>query len=267
MNNFFRYPFELFYSSLEGLGKFFTLIFISFKSIVDWKENLSNILDQIIIIGLKSLPIVIFTSLFSGMVAGMQATYQFDIDTGIPTHLLGQTLKYLGSVIGTSALLELSPMVTALVMTGKIGATITAEIGTMRITEQIDALESISFNPISYLIMPRMIASLIMFPYLVIVGDILGLIGGLVASTSSYEPLTASMFFDGLKMNTNLVNDCIVGIIKGLFFGFAITSIACYKGFYTDGGAEGVGKSTTYTVVASCISIVILDYILAAVLL
>ena len=154
MNNFFRYPFEIFYSSVEGLGKFFTLILISFQSVVDWKENLSNILDQIIIIGLKSLPIVVFTSLFSGMVAGMQATYQFDIDTGIPTHLLGQTLKYLGSVIGTSVLLELSPMVTALVMTGKIGATITAEIGTMRITEQIDALETISFNPISYLIMP-----------------------------------------------------------------------------------------------------------------
>jgi len=99
------------------------------------------------------------------------------------------------------------------------------------------------------------------------VGDIFGLIGGLVASTSSYEPLTASMFFDGLKMNTNLVNDCVVGIIKGLFFGFAITSIACYKGYYTEGGAEGVGKATTYTVVASCISIVVLDYILAAILL
>ena len=141
MFSFFKYPFDLFYSSIEGLGKFFSLIYFSFKAIIDWRENLPNILDQVIIIGLKSLPIVIFTSLFSGMVAGMQATYQFDIDTGIPTHLLGQTLKYLGSVIGTSVLLELSPMVTALVMTGKVGATITAEIGTMRITEQIDALK------------------------------------------------------------------------------------------------------------------------------
>ena len=267
MKNFFRYPFELFYDSIEGLGKFFTLIYASFVSILDWRENLSNILDQMVVIGIKSMPIVIFTSLFSGMVAGMQATYQFDIDTGIPTNLLGQTLRYLGSVIGTSVLLELSPMITGLVMTGKIGATITAEIGTMRITEQIDALESISFNPIAYLVMPRILAAVIMFPYLVIIGDIFGMIGGLVASTASYEPLTVSMFFDGLKMNSNLINDCIVGIIKGLFFGFAITSIACYKGYYTKGGAEGVGKATTYTVVASCISIVILDYILAAILL
>ena len=267
MKNFFRYPFHLFYDSVEGLGKFFTLIFLALKSISDWRENLNNILDQIIIIGIKSMPIVIFTSLFSGMVAGMQATYQFDIDTGMPHAMMAQTLKYLGSVIGTSVLLELSPMVTALVMTGKIGATITAEIGTMRITEQIDALETISFNPIAYLIMPRILASIIIFPYLVIIGDMFGLLGGLIASTSSYEPLTVSMFFDGLRMNVNLMNDCIIGIIKGLFFGFAITSIACYKGYNTKGGAEGVGKATTYTVVASCISIVILDYILAAILL
>ena len=267
MKNFFKYPFILFYDLIENLGSFFSLIFSALKAILKWRENLTNILNQIIIIGIKSMPIVIFTSLFSGMVAGMQATYQFDIDTGIPTDMLSQTLKYLGSVIGTSVLLELSPMVTALVMTGKIGATITAEIGTMRITEQIDALEAISFDPIAYLIMPRILASIIIFPYLVIVGDMFGMLGGLIASTSSYEPLTVSIFFDGVRMNENLINDCIVGIIKGLFFGFAITSIACYKGYYTKGGAEGVGKSTTYTVVASCISIVVLDYILAAILL
>ena len=265
MKSFFNYPLTIFINSIESIGKYFLLIFLNFKSINQWKQNLSNILNQMIIIGIKSIPIVIFTSLFSGMVAGLQAAYQFDVDTGFP--ITKEAIQYLGSVVGTSVVLELGPMITALVMTGKIGATICAEIGTMRITEQIDALESISFNPISYLVMPRMLASLIMFPYLVIVGDIFGLIGGLVASTSSYEPLTASMFFDGLKMNTNLVNDCVVGIIKGLFFGFAITSIACYKGYYTEGGAEGVGKATTYTVVASCISIVVLDYVLAAILL
>ena len=108
-----------------------------------------------IVIGIKSMPIVIFTSLFSGMVAGVQAAYQFNIDTGVPTQLMDSTIQYLGSVIGTSVVLELGPMITALVMTGKIGATISAEIGTMRITEQIDALESLSFNPVAYLIMPR----------------------------------------------------------------------------------------------------------------
>ena len=265
MKNFFNYPFALFQNSIEGIGKYSFLILLTIKSISQWREHLSNILNQMIIIGIKSIPIVIFTSLFSGMVAGVQATYQFDVDTGLP--VIKESIQYLGSVIGTSVVLELGPMITALIMTGKIGATIAAEIGTMRITEQIDALESLSFNPIAYLIMPRVIAATLMFPYLVLVADVFGIIGGLVAGTSSYEPLTTTMFFDGLRIYGHIQYDSIFGMIKGLFFGFAITSIACYKGFYAEGGAAGVGKATTSTVVLSCISIIILDYGLAALLL
>ena len=267
MRNFFNYPFHLFYNSIESLGKFSVFIFSAFKSIDKWYENSSSILNQMIIIGIKSMPIVIFTSLFSGMVAGVQAAYQFDIDTGVPTQLMDSTIQYLGSVIGTSVVLELGPMITALVMTGKIGATISAEIGTMRITEQIDALESLSFNPVAYLIMPRIVASLFMFPYLIIIADIFGIIGGMLAATYSYEPLTASMFFEGLKNYGHLEVDSVIGIIKGVFFGFAITSIACYQGYITEGGAQGVGKATTLTVVISCVMVVVLDYILSAILL
>ena len=265
MKLFFNYPIALFYKSIESLGRFFLLTFLAFKSLAQWRENLTNILNQIIIIGIKSIPIVIFTSLFSGMVAGLQAAYQFDIDTGFP--VTKEAIQYLGSVVGTSVVLELGPMITALVMTGKIGATICAEIGTMRITEQIDALESLSFNPIAYLIMPRILAAIIMFPYLVIISDIFGIIGGLVASTYSYEPLTATMFFQGLEIYGQIETDSIVGMVKGIFFGFSITSIACYKGFYAKGGASGVGKATTETVVISCVVVVILDYVLAAILL
>ena len=265
MKSFFSYPIILFYQSIENLGRFFLLNFLAFKSLTQWRENLTNILNQIIIIGIKSVPIVIFTSLFSGMVAGLQAAYQFDIDTGFP--VTKEAIQYLGSVIGTSVVLELGPMITALIMTGKIGATICAEIGTMRITEQIDALESLSFNPVAYLVMPRILASIIMFPYLVIISDIFGIIGGLVASTYSYEPLTVAMFFQGLDIYGQIEIDSIVGMVKGIFFGFSITSIACYKGFYAEGGASGVGRATTETVVVSCVVVVILDYVLAAILL
>ena len=265
MKSFFQYPIQVVFNSIESIGKYFLLIFLAVKTVSLWKENLSNILNQMIIIGIKSIPIVIFTSLFSGMVAGLQAAYQFDVDTGFP--VTKEAIMYLGSVVGTSVVLELGPMITALVMTGKIGATICAEIGTMRITEQIDALESLSFNPVAYLVMPRILAALIMFPYLVIISDIFGITGGLVASTYSYEPLTTSLFFQGLEIYGHIESDSIVGLVKGLFFGFSITSIACYKGYYAKGGASGVGKATTETVVVSCITVVILDYVLAAILL
>jgi len=265
MKSFFNYPITVFYESIESLGRFFFLIFLAVKSLSQWNKNITNILNQMIIIGIKSVPIVIFTSLFSGMVAGLQAAYQFDVDTGFP--VTKEAIQYLGSVVGTSVVLELGPMITALVMTGKVGATICAEIGTMRITEQIDALESLSFNPIAYLVMPRILAAIIMFPYLVIISDIFGIIGGLVASTYSYEPLTVALFFQGLEIYGQIEIDSVIGMIKGLFFGFSITSIACYKGFYVEGGASGVGKATTETVVVSCIAVVILDYVLAAILL
>jgi len=137
----------------------------------------------------------------------------------------------------------------------------------MRVTEQIDALEALSFNPIAYLVMPRILASTLMFPFLVIIADLFGIIGGLVASTTAYEPLTVSMFFEGISIYGRIEVDTMLGLIKALFFGFSIASIACYKGYYAVGGASGVGKATTSTVVVSCIAIVILDYILAALLL
>ena len=167
--------------------------------------------------------------------------------------------------MGESVLLELAPMITGLVMTGKIGATITAEIGTMRVTEQIDALESLSFDPVSFLIMPRVLAAAIMFPILVIVADFCGIIGGLFAANSAMDVSTQE-FIRGLRAWFRPW-DAWFGLIKGVFFGVAITSIASYKGFTTEGGAEGVGKSTTSTVVISCMVIVLLDYILAEIFL
>jgi phospholipid/cholesterol/gamma-HCH transport system permease protein len=228
-----------------------------FRSVKSWNLYMGFTADQMVNIGAQSIPIVMLTSLFSGMVTSVQAAYQFE--SGFVPNW------FVGSVVGESILLELAPMITGLVMTGKIGATITAEIGTMRVTEQIDALESLSFDPVSFLIMPRVLAAAVMFPILVIVADFCGILGGLFAAQHAMDVSTQE-FFRGFRTWFRPW-DAWFGLIKGLFFGIAITSIASYKGFTTEGGAEGVGRSTTSTVVISCTTIVLLDYILAEIFL
>ena len=135
----------------------------------------------------------------------------------------------------------------------------------MRVSEQIDALETLSIDPIEYLVTPRIFAAFVMFPIIIIIADIFGLIGGMIASNNAIG-IDSYQFMKGFKMWFQPW-DAWIGIIKGLSFGLAITSIACYFGFYTKGGSRGVGKSTTATVVVSCISIMIIDYILASLLL
>ena len=251
------YPVNLFIIFLEGLAQYFLLMIKMFRSVNKLHLYFGYAFEQMVQIGIQSIPIVMLTSLFSGMVTSVQAAYQFESGY-IPTW-------FIGSIVGESVLLELAPMITGLVMTGKIGATITAEIGTMRVTEQIDALESLSFDPVSFLIMPRVFAAAIMFPILVIISDFMGIIGGLVAAVNSMD-VSSQEFIRGLRTWFVLWDACF-GLIKAFFFGIAITSIASYKGFYTEGGAQGVGKATTSSVVISCIAIVFLDYILAEILL
>ena len=135
----------------------------------------------------------------------------------------------------------------------------------MRVSEQIDALETLSIDPIEYLVTPRMLAAVVMFPVIIIVADVFGLIGGILAAKNSIG-VDSYQFLKGFKM-WFVPWDACYGIIKGFCFGIAITSIACYFGFYTSGGSIGVGKSTTSTVVVSCISIMIIDYVLASLLL
>ena len=251
------YPFTLLIDSLEGVGRYVELMLSMFRSFFSWHKYFSLVIDQMYHIGILSIPIVILTSFFSGMVTSVQAAYQFE--SGFVPNW------FVGSIVGESVLLELAPMITALVMTGKIGATIAAEIGTMRVSEQIDALESLSFDPLSFLILPRILAAAVMFPVLVIVADCFGVIGGLIAAINAMD-VSYVEFIRGLR-NWFRPWDAWFGLIKGLFFGVAITSIASYQGYYTTGGATGVGRSTTSTVVISCVAIVFLDYILAALLL
>ena len=257
MFRFIITPINILISFLEGIGRYVELMFNMFRSIFTWHKYLGFTVDHMYQTGILSIPIVIMTSLFSGMVTSVQAAYQFESGL-IPNW-------YVGGVVGEGVLLELAPMLTGLVMTGKIGATIAAEIGTMRVTEQIDALESLSFDPISYLIMPRILAAIFMFPMLIVIADIFGIFGGYIAALSSME-ITTAEFLRGLQSWFRPWSAWF-GLIKGVFFGIAITSIACYQGYFTSGGANGVGKSTTASVVFSCMTIFILDYVLAELLL
>ena len=257
MKDIILYPLSIFISIFEHIGRYFDLMFKTLRSFKTWHLYIDSIPHHIFSLGVTALPIVIITGLFSGMVTAVQAAYQFE--SGFVPNW------FVGSVVGESVLLELAPMITGLVMTGKIGATITAEIGTMRVTEQIDALESLSFDPVSFLIMPRVLAAAIMFPILVIVADFCGILGGLFAAQSAMD-VSPQEFIRGFRTWFRPW-DAWFGLIKGVFFGVAITSIASYKGFTTEGGAEGVGKSTTSTVVISCMTIVLLDYILAEIFL
>ena len=257
MNSLIKYPFKKILSIFEEFGRFIMLIVNVFRSYNSWSVYLSNSIDQMIIIGTNSIPIVIITSFFTGMVSSVQASYQME-STLTPKWIIG-------SLVGETMLLELAPVITSLVLAGRIGATIAAELGTMRVTEQIDALESISLDPIAYLVFPRVFAGIIMFPVLIIIADVFGISGGVFAAAFSLD-IDTYQFMKGFKTWFKPW-DAWYGIIKGLSFGIAITSISCFYGYYTKGGAAGVGKSTTSSVVVSCVAIMLLDYILAALLL
>ena len=172
---------------------------------------------------------------------------------------------YIGGIVGESVILELSPVITGLVLAGRVGANIAAEIGTMRVTEQIDALETLSLDPVGYLLFPRIAAGIIMFPMLIIIADFFGIFGGLIACVTTLD-MNMYQFLKGLRSWFNPW-DAFFGLIKAIHFGFVITSVGCYFGYFTKGGAQGVGRATTSTVVTSCVAIVILDYFLAEILL
>jgi len=240
----------------ENIGRFGILIAAMFRSLRDARIFLRRLPEQMYLIGNSSLPIVLITATFSGMVTSVQAAYQI---TGyVPLYIVG-------SAVGESMILELGPVITALVLAGRVGASIAAELGTMRVTEQIDALESLAINPVAFLVIPRVIAGMIMVPALTVLADFVGIIGGWLISIATID-LTTTEFFKGFRMWFKTW-DAVYGIIKSLFFGVGITVIGCYEGFHTSGGAEGVGRATTRAVVSACLVILVLDYVLAALLL
>ena len=243
-------------SGLEHLGMYFALMWWMVRNLRNARESSANFFSQMVQIGNDSIPIVIFVSTFVGMVTAVQSAYQ--LYSWIPRSVVG------GLVI-KSVLLELTPLLTALVLAGKVGATITAEIGSMRVTEQVDALEAMGFDSVSFLITPRILAGIVMFPVLVVFGDLLAVLGGLFGA-AIVAHIPAGAFLAGMK-SSFLTRDALFGLTKATIFGYTITSIACYQGYYVAGGSAGVGKATMSTVFLTCLAVVILDFILASTLL
>ena len=204
-------------------------------------------------IGVRSLPVVLITAIFTGMVFALQ-TY-----TGFKRF---GAEAVVGTVVALSMTRELGPVLTGLIVAGRAGAAIAAELGTMRVTEQIDALETLATNPVKYLIVPRFIAGICMLPALAIVADIVGITGGYFVTVGLFD--TSSVVYWKRTWNYLEMNDIYSGLIKAGFFGASISLISCYMGFYTRGGAQGVGKSTTGAVVLSSMTILISDYLLSA---
>jgi phospholipid/cholesterol/gamma-HCH transport system permease protein len=209
------------------------------------------LLAQFDTIGVQSLSIVGITSLFIGMVLALQTAYSLAE--------FGGSL-FIGKVVSLSLVRELSPVLMSLMVGGRVGAGITAEIGTMKVTEQIDALRALATNPVRKLVVPKVLASMITLPLLTVLANFIGIMGGLIIAVGSLH-LSANFYIRSV-VETLHYNDLASGIGKTFFFGFGIALIACYNGLRTTGGADGVGRSTTATVVTASISVLIMDFFL-----
>ncbi len=238
---------------IKSLGQ----ITLFFLSAVTWAIRppfrVRNIFKQMEFVGVNSLFVVLLTGAFTGMVLALQTYHGFR---------LFSAESLVGSTVALSMTRELGPVLTALMITGRAGSAMAAELGTMRVTEQIDALYTMATNPIHYLVVPRIIAGILMTPVLTIVSDFVGIVGGYFVGVGLLD------INSGIYMKKMLdileLDDIFNGLIKAACFGLILSLVGCYKGFYTTGGAEGVGKATTEAVVLASVSILISDYFLTA---
>jgi phospholipid/cholesterol/gamma-HCH transport system permease protein len=209
------------------------------------------LLRQMVDIGFYSLPVVGLTALFTGMVLALQSYTgfsRFAAESAIP------------NIVILSVTRELGPVIAGLMVAGRIGAAIAAEIGTMRVTDQIDALTTLSVNPFRYLVAPRLVAGFTMLPLLVLVADIIGVFGGFLVSAYKLDLNGAS--YIQRSVDFLQTQDVVAGLAKAAVFGFIVALMGCYNGYHSKGGAQGVGAATTYAVVSSSILILVFDYIL-----
>ena len=238
-------------------GRFLLLIRSVFKKPEKWKIYWKEIILSMDNIGVGSLGLVAIISTFIGAVMTMQIAFQLVSDL-IPSSIIGQINR-------DSSILELSPTITALVLAGKVGSSISSQIGSMRVSEQIDALEIMGINAPGYLILPKILAGITMVPLLVIVSIFLAIFGGLAGGALS-GAVTPSDYIAGITSNFNGYT-VAVSLVKAFVFGFIITSVSAYQGFYVRGGSLEVGLASTKSVVVSCITILVCDYIITAVML
>jgi phospholipid/cholesterol/gamma-HCH transport system permease protein len=220
-----------------------------------WRLDGRVILEQLEQIGTSSVPVVLVTALFTGMVLALQASITLEVK------LKGVT-QFIGRTVALPFIRELGPVLTGLIVAGRIGSAIAAEIGSMAVTEQIDALQTLATPPLRYLGVPRFVACVVMMPLLTAMASVVGLLGGYLVAGGLMGISARTYFGDIPEMVTT--SDLISGMGKTVFFGAIIAVVSCYQGFGTTGGAEGVGHSTTKAVVWSSILILVSDYFLTS---
>ena len=241
---------------VQHVGAYAHLIREVGKDILFHGVECKEVFRQIVKIGRDSLPIVLLTAIFSGMVLAMQTAYGL--------HRFGAK-SYVGNVVGLALIREMGPVLTALVLCGRVGAGIAAEIGSMVVTEQVDALRALGADPIRKLVSPRVVAAVISVPLLVIMADVIGIYGGQLVAVFELDQ-SAHRYQRGLYY-TIVIRDVIDGFIKSAIFGFLVVSIACYKGLTTKGGTEGVGLATTSAAVTGSIVVFISDFFITKILI
>ncbi|MBN9413036.1 MAG: ABC transporter permease [Candidatus Paracaedimonas acanthamoebae] len=254
MTSFFANVGRIFLNFLQGTGHLIIFINQTITMGIRPPYYSRQILKQIINIGYFSLPVVGLTAMFTGMVLALQSYTgfaRFSAEGAVAT------------VVVLSITRELAPVLAGLMVAGRIGAAIAAELGTMRVTEQIDALSTLSTDPLQYLVMPRVIAGIFTLPLLVLVADIIGVFGGYLVSIYKLGFNPGNYLHQTLQYLKAI--DVISGLIKASVFGFCISIMGCYHGYYSKGGAQGVGSATTNAVVSSSILILIFNYLLTAV--
>lgn len=218
--------------------------------------SIKPIIEQFYVVGVRSLPLIIIISIFVGAVSAWQAAYQFKF--------IGAPLRFLGQAVGKAVVIELAPVLSSLVFAGRVGAGITAELGTMKVTEQIDALETMGIDPVRYLVMPRILACILMVPMLVVFANFIAIMGGLAVSILGVD-VSSEMFLNGFR-NSFRMTDFVAGLTKAAVFGLLVGLVACYEGFHAGGGAQGVGRATTTSVVTASVLILIFNFIFAIIL-
>jgi phospholipid/cholesterol/gamma-HCH transport system permease protein len=242
---------DKFINFVMEIGEIANLIWGIIKSLPRVFKDRKLLLEQMEHVGVNSLPLVIMIGFFTGAISSWQAAYQFQ---GFIS------LSYLGSAVSKAIFIELGPVLTAIVVAGRVGASMAAELGTMKVTEQIDALESLAINPVRYLVMPRFLACVAMLPVLTVFANLIAILGAFGVAYF-FQDVTFQVFFGSAKKVFE-VKDIMGGIIKAFFFGASTSILGCHVGLKTEGGAEGVGNSTIRAFVLAAAMTLVLDYIL-----
>lgn len=239
------------------IGRYCRLNYEAIRSSLEVNMYRRNVFSEMVKTGYDSLPIIILAGFFTGAVMTIQTSYQL-VAGFIPPSTIG-------AIVSQSLLIELAAVISALVLAGRVGARIATELGTMAVSEQIDALESMGFNSVTFLVMPRILAGVFMFPVIYVAAAAAGITGGLLGGIMTGAVPVADFMLGARQVFSPA--DVSFGIIKSFVFGYLITSISCFKGYFATGGAEGVGQATTQATVLSCIYILVADFVLAVVLL